>query len=43
MIVITGATGRIGGQVLAHLLGGTEPLRVIARDPSRGRTAMPRS
>ena len=35
MIVITGATGRIGGQVLAHLLGGTEPLRVIARDPSR--------
>ena len=35
MIVITTPTGDIGHQVLEHLLGSGEPLRVIARDPSR--------
>lgn len=35
MIVITTPTGDIGRQVLARLLGGGEPIRVIARDPSR--------
>ncbi|MFZ4153302.1 NAD(P)H-binding protein [Streptomyces pseudogriseolus] len=38
MIVITTPTGRIGRQVLDHVLDatdGTTPVRVIARDPSR--------
>jgi uncharacterized protein YbjT (DUF2867 family) len=35
MIVITTPTGQIGHQVLENLLGSDEPLRVIARDPSR--------
>jgi uncharacterized protein YbjT (DUF2867 family) len=35
MIVITTPTGQIGHQVLENLLGADEPLRVIARDPSR--------
>ncbi len=35
MIVVTTPTGTIGRQVLAHLLDGGEPVRVIARDPSR--------
>jgi uncharacterized protein YbjT (DUF2867 family) len=35
MIVITTPTGTIGRQVLAGLLDRDEPLRVIARDPSR--------
>jgi uncharacterized protein YbjT (DUF2867 family) len=35
MIVITAPTGTIGHQVLQHLLESGEPLRVIARDPSR--------
>jgi len=35
MIVITTPTGTIGQQVLAHLLDSSEPIRVIARDPSR--------
>jgi uncharacterized protein YbjT (DUF2867 family) len=35
MIVITTPTGTIGHQVLEHLLGSGEPIRVIARDPSR--------
>lgn len=35
MIVLTGATGQIGSLVLGKLLQGTEPIRVIARDPSR--------
>jgi uncharacterized protein YbjT (DUF2867 family) len=34
MIVITTPTGAIGHQVIEHLLGGTKPLRVIARDAS---------
>jgi uncharacterized protein YbjT (DUF2867 family) len=35
MLVITGPTGQIGGQVLAHLLTGEEPIRVIVRDPAK--------
>ena len=35
MIVITTPTGLIGQQVLTHLLKSDEPIRVIARDPSR--------
>jgi uncharacterized protein YbjT (DUF2867 family) len=35
MIVITTPTGTIGRQVLENVLGGNEPIRVIARDPSR--------
>lgn len=35
MIVITAPTGTIGSQVLARLLDHGEPIRVIARDPSR--------
>jgi uncharacterized protein YbjT (DUF2867 family) len=35
MIVVTTPTGLIGHQVLYHLLKSDEPIRVIARDPSR--------
>jgi uncharacterized protein YbjT (DUF2867 family) len=36
MIVVTAPTGAIGRQVLTHLLlDGSEPIRVIARDPAR--------
>ncbi len=35
MIVITTPTGAIGHQVLEHVLRSAEPIRVIARDPSR--------
>jgi uncharacterized protein YbjT (DUF2867 family) len=35
MIVITAPTGNIGQQVLANILASGEPVRVIARDPSR--------
>jgi uncharacterized protein YbjT (DUF2867 family) len=35
MIVVTAATGTIGHQVLERLLDSGEPIRVIARDPSR--------
>lgn len=35
MIVITAPTSQTGRQVLADLLDGPEPVRVIARDPSR--------
>ncbi|MCO5993399.1 NAD(P)H-binding protein [Actinoallomurus rhizosphaericola] len=35
MIVITTPTGRIGRQVLDRVLASGEPVRVIARDPSR--------
>lgn len=35
MIVVTAPTGQIGHQVLQHLLNSGEPVRVIARDPSR--------
>ena len=35
MIVITGATGQIGGQLLTHLLASGRPVRVIARDPGK--------
>jgi uncharacterized protein YbjT (DUF2867 family) len=35
MIVITAPTGAIGHQVLDRVLDSGEPIRVIARDPSR--------
>ncbi|MFC0038281.1 NAD(P)H-binding protein [Actinomadura rayongensis] len=35
MIVITGPTGNIGHRVLAHVLTGDEPVRVVVRDPTR--------
>ena len=35
MIVITAPTGLIGAQVLDRVLGSGQPVRVIARDPSR--------
>jgi uncharacterized protein YbjT (DUF2867 family) len=35
MIVITAPTGKIGRQVLASVVGGDRPVRVIARDPAR--------
>jgi len=35
MIVITTPTGQIGRQVLANVLEGTQPVRVIVRDPAR--------
>jgi uncharacterized protein YbjT (DUF2867 family) len=35
MIIITTPTGAIGHQVLEHVLRAEEPVRVIARDPSR--------
>ncbi len=35
MIVVTAPTGLIGHQVLNNLLDSDEPIRVIARDPSR--------
>lgn len=35
MIVVTAPTGLIGSQVLQHLLGRDEPIRVISRDASR--------
>ena len=35
MIVITGPTGQIGGQLLARMIDGEELIRVIVRDPAR--------
>ncbi len=35
MIVVTAPTGTIGQQVLEHIVDSGEPIRVIARDPSR--------
>ncbi len=35
MIVITTPTGQVGSQLVGRLLDGKDPLRVIARDPSR--------
>jgi uncharacterized protein YbjT (DUF2867 family) len=35
MIVITGATGQIGSQLLASLIDGVEPIRLIVRDPGK--------
>jgi uncharacterized protein YbjT (DUF2867 family) len=34
-IVVTGATGRVGGRVLAHLAGTGARVRAVARDPER--------
>ena len=35
MLLITTPTGKIGSQVLTRLLDGSEPIRVIARDPAK--------
>lgn len=35
MIVVTTPTGKIGSQVIPHLLAANEAVRVIARDPAR--------
>ena len=35
MIVVTAPTSNIGHQLLANILNAGEPIRVIARDPSR--------
>jgi uncharacterized protein YbjT (DUF2867 family) len=35
MIVVTGATGRVGGRVLARLAGTGARVRAVARDPER--------
>lgn len=35
MIVITTPTGNIGHRVLAHVLSGDQPVRVVARDPAK--------
>jgi hypothetical protein len=35
MIIVTTPTGAIGHQILENVLRGEEPIRVIARDPSR--------
>jgi uncharacterized protein YbjT (DUF2867 family) len=35
MIVVTAPTGQIGQKVLASLLDGDQPVRVIVRDPAR--------
>ena len=43
MIVITTPTGAIGRQVLDNVLASGEPVRVIARDPSRIPRADPRT
>ncbi|MCG5215562.1 NAD(P)H-binding protein [Streptosporangium soli] len=37
MILVTGATGKVGGQVLAQLLERGEPVRALARDPESAR------
>ncbi len=38
MIVVTAPTGTIGHQLLENLLDGGQPIRVVARDPSRLRS-----
>jgi uncharacterized protein YbjT (DUF2867 family) len=38
MIVITAPAGNIGSQVLKNILDSGEPIRLIARDPSRIRS-----
>src|SRR4051812_33538028 len=35
MIIVTTPTGRIGSQLLSHLLAAGERVRVIARDPAK--------
>ncbi|MEV4747682.1 NAD(P)H-binding protein [Streptosporangium sp. NPDC049248] len=37
MILVTGATGKVGGQVVARLLGAGATVRALARDPSSAR------
>ncbi|MDQ6751190.1 MAG: NAD(P)H-binding protein [Actinomycetota bacterium] len=40
MIVVTTPTGQIGRELLPYLLDSAEPIRVIARDPSRLETTL---
>jgi uncharacterized protein YbjT (DUF2867 family) len=35
MIVVTGATGNVGGEVVAALSASDEQVRAVARDPRR--------
>ncbi len=35
MVLVTGGTGRVGGQVVSALLAAGEEVRVLARDPAR--------
>ena len=35
MIVVTTPTGKIGSQVIPHLLAANEAVRVVVRDPSK--------
>jgi uncharacterized protein YbjT (DUF2867 family) len=35
MIVVTTPTGKIGSEVIPHLLAADENVRVVARDPSK--------
>jgi len=35
MILVTGATGDIGGEVVRQLVGAGEKVRVLARDPAK--------
>ena len=44
MILVTGATGYVGGRLVPRLLAAGRPVRVLARDPSRlaGRAWLPR-
>ena len=37
MILVTGATGKVGGQVVAQLLDRGTPVRAVARDPESAR------
>ncbi|NGO67259.1 NAD(P)H-binding protein [Streptomyces boncukensis] len=41
MILVTGATGKVGGQVAAQLSAAGAPVRALARDPERARAVLP--
>lgn len=38
MILVTGATGKVGGEVVKQLLAKGEPVRVLARSPEKARS-----
>src|SRR6516225_8107321 len=38
MILVTGASGNVGGELLVALLARGEPVRAVVRDPSRAST-----
>ena len=40
MILVTGATGRIGRRVVKRLVANHEPVRVLVRDPDKARTLL---